>query len=124
MRRYLFLLAYEPGGWESASEAERQAFVDDHAAFEAYVAEHGARVASAALDDTDQATTVRRAGGRSDGEVLLTDGPFAETAEMIGGYYEVDLPDLDAAIAAALLLPASYSVEIRPTIRIGADGPE
>ena len=49
----------------------------------------------------------------------MTDGPFAETAEMIAGYYDVELPDLDAAVAVARLLPATYTVEIRPTIELG-----
>ena len=48
----------------------------------------------------------------------MTDGPFAETVEMIGGYYDVELPDLDHAMAACALLPAAYSLEIRPTIKI------
>ena len=49
-------------------------------------------------------------------------GPFAETVEMIGGYYDVELPNLDAAIAAVSLLPAGYTVEIRATIELGPDG--
>ncbi|USQ76917.1 YciI family protein [Ornithinimicrobium cryptoxanthini] len=114
MKRYLILIAYEPGGWDRASEEARATFFEQHAAFSAFVAEHGRESASAALDDTDTATTVRHV----DGKVVVTDGPFAETAEMIGGYYEVELPDLDSAIAAAALLPPSYTLEIRPVIDV------
>lgn len=114
MKRYLILIAYEPWDWATASEEVRQAFFDQHGAFSTFVAEHGSELASAALDDTDTATTVRRVNG----DVAVTDGPFAETAEMIGGYYEVDLPDLDTAIEAVQLLPPSYTVEIRPVIAI------
>lgn len=114
MTRYLMLIAYLPGTWEEAGPSERQVYVDTHAAFQEYVEIHGRHHASAALADTDEATTVRR----RDGRVVVTDGPFAETTEMIGGYYEVELPDLDSAIAAASLLHPSYSVEIRPTITV------
>ncbi|CAM3282087.1 YciI family protein [Occultella aeris] len=114
MRRYLILIAYEPWNWNTATEETRAAFFAQHGAFSAFVAEHGREVASAALDDADTATTVRHV----DGKVVVTDGPFAETAEMIGGYYEVELPDLDTAIAAVTLLPPSYSLEIRPVIDI------
>ena len=114
MARYLILIAYEPWDWSTASEETRDAFFAQHGAFSAFVAKHGTELASAALGDSDTATTVRHV----DGEVVLTDGPFVETAEMIGGYYEVELPDLDTAIAAASLLPPSYTLEIRPVATI------
>ena len=114
MARYVLLLAYEPADWSTAAEETRDAFIAQHRAFSTYVSEHGQELASAALGDTDTATTVRHVGG----EVILTDGPFAETAEMIGGYYDVELPDLDSAIAAVSLLPPSYSVEIRPVVPV------
>lgn len=114
MKRYVFLIAYEPGGFESAPPEVQESYFTAHEAFSAYVTEHGREHGSAALADTDTATTLRHV----DGEVALTDGPFAETAEMIGGYYDVELPDMDHAIAAAALLPATYSVEIRPTVTV------
>lgn len=114
MRRYLFLLAYESSDWDDASEEVRQEYYRAHDAFSAHVAQHGRELGSAALADPGQATTVRRRAG----ELQVTEGPFAETVEMIGGYYDVELPDLDSAISAAALLPESYSVEIRPTIAI------
>lgn len=114
MKRYLILIAYEPWDWSTASEEDRTAFFEQHRAFSDFVAEHGQEVASAALDDAETATTVRHVNG----EVVISDGPFAETTEMIGGYYEVELPDLDTAVAAARLLPPSYSLEIRPVIAI------
>lgn len=114
MRRYLLLLAYEPGGYDPHDENVVKEYFDAHHAFEAYVDAHGRRLGSAALDDTDTATTVRH----RDGEVTVTDGPFVETTEIVGGYYDVELPDLDAAIAAARLLPSAYAVEIRPTVTI------
>jgi len=114
VKRYVLLLAYEPGGWDATSDAVRQEFFDAHHAFEEYVAAHGRRLASAALADADTATTVRH----TDGVATVTDGPYVETVEFVGGYYDVELPDLDSAIEAAQLLPPSYAVEIRPTVTI------
>ncbi len=114
MKRYVLLLAHEPGGWEDADEAERLAYFDAHTAFEKYLDEHGKRLSSVALADADTATTVRH----RDGAPVVSDGPFVETAEIVGGYYDVELPDLDHAIEAAGLLPPSYAVEIRPTVVI------
>jgi hypothetical protein len=118
--RYVVLIAYEPGRWEAAGAEERQAFFDAHHAFERYVADHGKRLSSAALADADTATTVRHPGG--DGQAVVMDGPFVELTEQVGGYYDVELPDLDTAIAAATLLPRSYAVEVRPVV--GVEGYE
>lgn len=114
MTRYVILIAYEPSDWSNASAETRAAFFAQHQAFSTYVTENGRELGSAALGDTDTATTVRHVRG----EVILTDGPFAETTEMIGGYYDVELPDLDSAIAAVSLLPPSYSIEIRPVVTV------
>jgi hypothetical protein len=113
--RYVVLIAYEPGEWEAADTQARQELFDAHHAFERFVDERGRRLESAALCDADLATTIRH---REDGTVVVTDGPFVELAEQLGGYYDVELPDLDTAIAAARLLPRSYAVEVRPTVRV------
>lgn len=115
MKRYVFLITHEPSIWDDLSPETQANSCCDHEAFSAYVAERGRRIDSAPLADTDQTTTVRRT---ADGPTV-TDGPFVETTETIGGYYDVELPDLDTAIAAAQLLPAVFSVEIRPTVTIG-----
>ena len=49
---------------------------------------------------------------------LVTDGPFAETVEQLGGYYLIDAPDLDTAVELAKLLPREYAVEVRPTVEV------
>lgn len=112
MKRYTILIAFEPSDWQHVDDETRREFFAAHRAFEAYVAEHGERVANAALGDADTATTVRGP------ERTVTDGPFVELTEHIGGYYDVRLPDLDHAIAAARLLPASYTLEIRPVVGV------
>jgi hypothetical protein len=116
--RYVVLIAYEPGHYDGTDEAQRQEYFDAHHAFEEYVELHGERLSSAALSDADLATTIRR-DGSSD---VVTDGPFVELTEQIGGYYDVELPDLDAAIAAAKLLPRAYTIEIRSVV--GVEGYE
>ena len=88
----------------------RRSFVEAHRAFEGYVGERGRRISRAHRTGASTATTVRRVGG----EPLVTDGPFVGSVEVVAGYYDVELPDLDTAIDAVKLLPAGCTVEIRP----------
>ena len=121
MKRYVILIAYRPWDWSSATPEVRQSYVDAHDAFQHHVDEHGSHLGSAALGDADTATTLRT---RPDDARTVTDGPFAELAEQIGGYYDVELPDLDAAIAAARLLPAAYTSRSGRSIRIEGYDPQ
>ena len=72
----------------------------------------GVMVAGDALEGVETATTV----SERNSETVLTDGPFAETKEVLAGYYLIDVPDLDAALKWAAKIPAaSYgSIEVRP----------
>jgi hypothetical protein len=74
----------------------------------------GVKVAGDALQPGDTATTVCVRGG----ETVISDGPFAETKELIAGYYILDVPDLDAALAWAAKMPAidTNVVEVRPVM--------
>jgi hypothetical protein len=95
---------------------------EDNPALQEIVAKHGqfaqslgeALKGGAGLKSTATATTVRTASGSQ----AIHDGPFAETKEQLGGYYVVDVPDLDAAIALAKRIPmmGNGAVEIRPLI--------
>jgi hypothetical protein len=89
-----------------------QEIVAKHMAFSREVG--SARVGGAGLKSTSTATTVRTANGRQ----MILDGPFAETKEQLGGYYLVDVPDLDAAIEIAKKLPIlrDGAVEVRPLL--------
>lgn len=109
--RYVVLIAYDPEIWTSADEATRQAYFDAHGEFARFVDAHGRQLSSAPLCGAETATTVHP----GDGERAVTDGPFVELTEQIAGYYDVELPDLDTAIAAAKLLPKPFTVEVRPT---------
>ncbi len=76
-----------------------------------------ARLGGAGLQNTPNATTVRTTAGKQ----TLHDGPFAETKEQLGGYYLVEAPDLDAAIAIARQIPLyrDGAIEIRPLLGQG-----
>ena len=78
------------------------------------LAQSGQLKAGEALHPRESATTVRV----RDGETIQTDGPFAETKEALGGFYLIDVPDLDAALAWAARMPnIQYgSVEVRPVV--------
>ena len=101
-----------PGG--EGGEAWR-AVVEKHMAFGGALAEAGIAFSGAGLKGVQTATTVRTDAG---GVQTLHDGPFAETKEQLGGFYIIDVPDLDAAIAWARRLPLGRdgAVEIRPTL--------
>lgn len=114
--KFLVLLNEDdPSAWERASDEQRQAVFDAHAAFDAALAERGAILAGEALAGVDQARGV--SGG------LVVEGPFAEAAEHLGGFYLVELESMEVALELAQLLPSGYDVEVRPVIAIeGYDG--
>jgi hypothetical protein len=120
--RFMLFIAYQESGWAEATADQRQGFFDAHHAFEQAVYARGRLVSGYALADTASAFTVRHRGG----SWQRTDGPFArghlplagETAEQIGGFYVIDVPDEEAAQEIAQCLPRQYTVEVRPTIDI------
>jgi hypothetical protein len=95
--------------WANATEAEQEQWMGEHDAFSEAVRQRGTIIAGEALATVSTATTVRRRGD----QVSLTDGPFAETTEQLGGFYVLDVPDLDVAVDLVKLLP-EYTVELRP----------
>jgi hypothetical protein len=108
--RFLLLMAEEDhfDRWEAATEAEQQAFFDGLAGFTAAVRERGGTVvAGEGLARPEEAVTVRG--------TAVTDGPYAETAEQVGGFYLLDLPSREDAVAVAALLPIP-AVEVRPCV--------
>ena len=112
--RYVVLIASDPADWERATPQEREEYVEAHHAFEREIAARGSKVSGAPLASADTATTLRH----DDGRLVVTDGPFVELVEQVAGFYLVDLPDLDAAVAACARLPRTYTVEIRPVVEI------
>ncbi len=113
--KYFVLLAGdgEMTPWTELTPEEQEAGMAKHVAFdEACAARAGVEIVGGeALGDGSMATTLRTRGG----EMTVTDGPFAEAAEQIGGYYVIDAPDLDTVIDLCRVLPA-YDIDIRPVI--------
>jgi len=113
--KYFVLLAGygEMPSWEELTSEEQEAGMAQHVAFdEACAARPGVEIVGGeALGDGSMATTLRT----RDGAMTVTDGPFAEVAEHIGGYYVLESPDLDTVIELCRILPA-YDIEIRPVL--------
>jgi hypothetical protein len=114
--KFLVLMAEEDTWerWNALSDVEQQDVFDRFTAFTTAVKERGTVLAGEALDRPESARTVRPGPGRA-----VTEGPFAETVEQMGGFWLVDLPDLESALTAAKLLPEAYSVEVRPVVDMG-----
>jgi hypothetical protein len=110
--QYLFLLYANEGGWQELTEAQKQQGMAAYTAYTQALRKEGVLVGSNRLQPIAAATTVHVADGKS--QVL--DGPYADTKEQLGGYYLVDVPDLDAALACAARCPgASHGkIEVRP----------
>lgn len=113
--KYFVLLAGygEMPPWDELTAEEQEAAMAEHVAFdEACAARPGVEIlGEEALGNGSMATTLRTRGG----EMTITDGPFAEAAEQIGGYYLLDAPDLDTVIELCRTLPA-YDIDIRPVL--------
>jgi len=116
--RYLMLIHQgsaptpdDPDAWASVSPEDQQAVYAGYQALNSNPGvTHGERMAAPA-----DATTVRV----KDGETLVTDGPYAETKDAVGGYFFLEADDLDAAIALAAEVPAARmggGIEIRPIV--------
>lgn len=116
--KFLVLMAETDhfANWEHADEALRERVVDDFRAFDAAVAQRGSVVGGEALDSPTTARTVRP--GASALERVVTEGPFAETVEQLGGFYLIDVPDHETAIELAALLPREYALEVRPVLDV------
>jgi hypothetical protein len=110
MGEYLVLIYEDENGYANADPEVYQQVMDAHNAF---AEKHGASLRGGkALQPTSSATTVRADG--ADG-FAVTDGPFVESKEALGGYYLIEAADLDEAMAIAKDVPARFGgVEVRP----------
>ncbi|MDT0343903.1 YciI family protein [Streptomyces litchfieldiae] len=110
--QYAVMIYAEPGFDDTLSDAEREAMHAEYA-----VLGDDPRCAGAArLQPAETATCVRVVGGRT----LMTDGPFADTKEVLGGFYLLEAADLDEATELAARVPAvrlGATIEIRPVAR-------
>jgi hypothetical protein len=111
--RYLLLIYEEPPA-TPPTEEEWAAMMPEYNAFTAWLRDTGQYLGGEALQPVETATTV----SIRDGQRIVTDGPFAETKEHLGGYYQIEAADLDGAIEAASRIPGARSgkIEIRPLV--------
>jgi len=108
MAEYLILIYENENGYANASPDVFQQVMEAHTRFAQQVEEKGSKIVSGnALQPTSTATSIR--------DDVVTDGPFAETKEALGGYYLIQARDLDHALDIAKLCPARFGgVEVRP----------
>ena len=114
--KYLLLIHHDEQVWEKRTEAERQEIYGEFRQLQQKLRASGQYLDGSQVHPTSSATSVRV----RDGKRLLTDGPFAETREQLGGYFLVDAKDLDDAIGIAAAIPAARwgTIEVRPLVEV------
>jgi hypothetical protein len=120
--RYMLLIIGDESQYQDMSEEDARAQMERWSAYTKELVDSGKFVAGEGLQTSTTATTLRV----RDGERLLTDGPFAETKEQIGGFYVIECKDLDEAIEWASRLPSADggTTEIRPVMDYEGSGYE
>lgn len=116
--RYLLLICQAEDVAELETPSGLEAVMKEFGSLTQELRANGNFVSSSRLARAEMATTVRVRAGKT----MVTDGPFAETREQIGGYYEIEAKDLDEAISIAARIPSARfgSIEIRPIWTPGA----
>ena len=111
---YMLLIYADEKAWNALSADEVNKIMADYGAYTQELISAGVMRGGSELAPVSTATTVRVRNGKS----LTTDGPFAETKEQLGGYYLIDVPNLDEAIKWAAKVPSATmgSIEIRPQV--------
>ena len=109
---YMLMLYFNEQGWPTLTKAEQEAGMAAHDAYKYSLEQAGILRGANALQPSSRAAAVRLANGKP----RVLDGPFAEAKEQIGGYYIIEVPDRDAAIAWAARGPtAGYgAIEVSP----------
>src|SRR5262245_12293303 len=112
--KYLLLIYDREQDWNKLSEAEQGAIYAEYMKFSQSIQDSGNFITGAQLHPVASATSVRV----RDNQQLVTDGPFAETHEQLGGYYLIEAKDLDEATAIASRIPSARfgTVEVRPLV--------
>jgi len=110
--QYLLLIYSDESTMPEPGSAQLATGMKEYADFTASIRESGHFIGGNRLHSVSTATAVRV----RDGKTLLTDGPFAETAEQLGGYYLIEAPNLDDALAIGARIPGAKwgTIEVRP----------
>jgi hypothetical protein len=116
----MLLIYNEPGQEAALGEAERHAMMSDYFAFTQRIVDSGELVSGEPLQGIETATTV----SVREGETIVTDGPFAETKEVLGGFYLVDVEGVARAQELAAEIPTSKwgRIEVRPLMDLPPQG--
>jgi hypothetical protein len=113
--QYLLMCCFDETRWVQMPDAQKDKIMQEYSAFIQGIVKSGHFRASTKLHPTSMATTVRE----QHGQLVTTDGPFAETKEQLGGYHLVECRNLDEAIAIAGRIPTlrvGGSIEVRPVM--------
>ena len=111
--QYLLMCCFEEKRWDAIPQGERDSLMQKYGEFIQDISRSGHYLSGAKLKSSSAATTVREKNGKS----VITDGPFAETKEQLGGYHLIECRDLDEALAIASRIPTlrvGGTVEVRP----------
>jgi len=110
--KYMLMICRDEGTWEKLSAGERQKIHQDTVELSQELTARGQYLGGFPLHPSSSATCVRV----RDGKRIVTDGPFAETREQLGGYMIIDVKDLDEALAVGARVPLARTstVEVRP----------
>jgi hypothetical protein len=114
--KYMLLIYHNEESWNALSEAERQQIFMEYRQLREQLQSRGQFVSGSQLQPITTATTVRI----RDGKELITDGPFAETHEQLGGYFLIEAQNLDEATSIAARIPSARTgtVEVRPLVEM------
>ena len=117
--KYMLLIYHDEQSWDAISKAERQQIYLDYRKLRSELESRGQFVTGSQLQPITTATTVRV----RDGKELVTDGPFAETHEQLGGYFLIEAKDLDEATSIAARIPSARTgmIEVRPLVETVAE---
>jgi hypothetical protein len=111
--KFLLIMHLNPVAWEALTEAEQKEIMDGHGGFMETITESGEMIMTQALADPSQSAVVRVRGGQP----VVSDGPYLEAKEYLGGYYLIDVESRERAIELAGLIPDArfdgFGVEVR-----------
>ena len=118
--KYLCLIYQDESSWRNLPKAQSEKMYGEYFAFTESIKQSGHYLGSNPLEPARTAITVRVRNGN----ILTTDGPFAETKEQLGGYYLIEARDLREAVQVAARIPGARhgSVEVRPVMEIRPPG--
>lgn len=117
--KYMLLIYHNEPSWNAITEGEREQIYAEYGKLREQLVAKGQFVTGSQLQNTGTATSIRV----RDGKELITDGPFAETHEQLGGYFLIEAKDLDEATSIATKIPSARTgtVEIRPLVERAAE---